>query len=171
MTDTRQEDVREALKQIAAFNITPSTGASVAMSMRRIAEEALSAQTDEPVAWRWRHVNSDSGEWNYQDQPIRNHSEYLVVEPLYASPLPQPDTVEIAKLREQLVSAQRAMDFCGWLDGYFGGINRRDELTASEANSIRAKLYGEVFPPAALTDEEQKSAPVIRGDFHDGERS
>jgi hypothetical protein len=37
----------------------------------------------EPVAWRWRHVNSASRDWNYQDQPIGNHNEYLQVEPLY----------------------------------------------------------------------------------------
>ncbi len=43
-----------------------------------------------PVACRWRHVNSVSPDWNYQDQPIRNHNEYLVVEPLYTSPQPAP---------------------------------------------------------------------------------
>lgn len=37
-----------------------------------------------PVAWRWRHVNSPSKDWNYQQQPISNHNEYLEVEPLYA---------------------------------------------------------------------------------------
>jgi hypothetical protein len=34
---------REALREIAALNITPDTGASVAMAMRRIAQAALAA--------------------------------------------------------------------------------------------------------------------------------
>lgn len=58
---------------------------------------------------------------------------------------------ELEKAQLQLVKAQATVFFCEWLDGYFGGINRRDELTAFEANSIRAKLYGEVYPPPALT--------------------
>jgi hypothetical protein len=61
------------------------------------------------------------------------------------------DLAEVASLRSRLARAQAAVDFCEWLNGYFGGINRRDELTALEANSIRAKLYGEVYPPPEVS--------------------
>jgi len=64
------------------------------------------------------------------------------------------DLVEVlASLRAQLAMSQSAVDFCGWLNGYFGGISRRDELTASEANTIRAQLYRMVYPPTALSDD------------------
>ncbi len=37
----RIKELEEALKKIKNLNIIPSTGASIAMAMRRIAEEAL----------------------------------------------------------------------------------------------------------------------------------
>lgn len=47
--------------------------------------------------------------------------------------------------------AQRAIDFCQWLQGYFKGDLGRDELSAFEANQIRNELNERVFPGLVVT--------------------
>ncbi len=73
------------------------------------ARAALSAQSSgEPAAWRYCRKGWERKIWRLvHERPTDFEcAEDWIVEPLYASPSPQPDTAEIAKLREQLVSAQ-----------------------------------------------------------------
>jgi hypothetical protein len=63
---------------------------------------------------------------------------------------------DIAQLIEALPAsgeADAAAGFCEWLKGYFNGVAGRDELTAFEANTIRAELTERVFPVAPPTPQ------------------
>ena len=52
---------------------------------------ALRAIPQEPVAWRWRHVNSETGAWCYQHHQYETTSEYIEQQPLYAAPIQSSD--------------------------------------------------------------------------------
>ena len=56
---------REALENIAACNITPSTGAPVAMTMRRLATEALAALSDQRGSG-WQPIETEPGDGNFR---------------------------------------------------------------------------------------------------------
>jgi len=43
------------------------------------------------VAWRWRHVNSETGAWCYQHHQYETTSEYIEQQPLYAAPIQSSD--------------------------------------------------------------------------------
>lgn len=60
-------------------------------------------------------------------------------------------------------SWQSAVNFCQWLKGYFSTFTGRDELTAFEANTIRAELYEKVFPSTPITSTQREPAPVNLG--------
>jgi hypothetical protein len=54
---------------------------------------------------------------------------------------------EIERLVSQVEKASNSIDFCHWLRGFFRGTRGRDELTATEANTIRGQLTDMVFRP------------------------
>ncbi len=96
MTNTCTPEVLRLLRKISDLAYDEDVGEPLdcAIDYANKAIAALAAAPavgGEPVAWRWRHVNSPSKDWNYQHQPIGSHNEYLEVDPLYvaqpASPL------------------------------------------------------------------------------------
>lgn len=112
----------------------------------------------EPDAWQCRFNVSGWLPWHDLDTPIDRFCEKYKfnldngtceMRPLYAHPAAQPSPA---------ADAQRAIDFCQWLQGYFKGDLGRDELSAFEANQIRNELNERVFPGLAVssTDREGK---------------
>lgn len=96
----------------------------------------------EPVAWRWQHVNDrrEPRPWTYQGEPIRNHNEYLIVEPLYAAPPARGGREAITDLLEK-----RAAGYEARATSIFNGRIIADELRGN----IRAILS---LPSAPVSD-------------------
>lgn len=127
-------------------------------ALKAALSSALAQAVQEPDAWQCRFNVSGWLPWHDLDTPIDRFCEKYKfnldngtceMRPLYAHPAAQPSPA---------ADAQRAIDFCQWLQGYFKGDLGRDELSAFEANQIRNELNERVFPGLAVssTDREGK---------------
>lgn len=183
-SDIRQEDVRERQWCLACGTVTRDNlcdcnrwpdgdemkrepnFVNYADELHKQLRAALSAQTGEPVAWRWRHADSKhwiydpSPEWreDFKDDPA------VVFEPLYASPPPQPDTMPspLSRVCDCVGPAEADPQPCRCEksdDRFWQGYNA----------GLKAPRHAPGQPPSPLSTGEVDLKAVLRKHFYTGE--
>ena len=126
----------------------------------RLRAAAVPAVGGEAVAWRWRHVNSPSKDWNYQHQPIGNHNEYLQVEPLFAAQPASP----LRGITDEMLNAH-LKSTAEWVDPYEAatecGVAIECGITQDEADQLNAQSRASLrvgYAAAFASPPEQPAA-------------